>query len=191
MTRDLTSRQQEVLDFIREKIVTRGYGPTVREIAETFNIRSPNGVMCHMRALERKGFIHRTANKSRAIELSEELQASIFSLPIIGKVSQKLVLESEVNSAELKKLQLNSFFKEGNFVVTILDESLVEMSKVYPGDCLILARTETAEVGTTVLVELPNGDTTFQQVSENSVTNKVVGVVIGVIRMQSKATRIE
>ncbi len=56
-TATLTDRQQAVYEFIREKILKRGYGPTVREIGEQMEIRSPNGVMCHLRALERKGMI--------------------------------------------------------------------------------------------------------------------------------------
>ena len=50
----LTDRQREVYEFIRDLIRRRGYGPTVREIATQFDIRSPNGVVCHLKALERK-----------------------------------------------------------------------------------------------------------------------------------------
>ena len=51
----LTPRQKEIYDFIRDKIESRGYGPTVREIGLAFKIQSPNGVMCHLKALEKKG----------------------------------------------------------------------------------------------------------------------------------------
>jgi repressor LexA len=51
----LTKRQREVYEFIREKIRDRGYGPTVREIGGEFDISSPNGVMCHLKALGRRG----------------------------------------------------------------------------------------------------------------------------------------
>ena len=66
----LTNRQKDVYEFIRDKITNRGYGPTVREIGERFDISSPNGVMCHLKALEKKGLITRSPNKSRAIELT-------------------------------------------------------------------------------------------------------------------------
>ena len=68
----LTKRQLAVYEFIRDKIRNRGYGPTVREIGEQFHISSPNGVMCHLKALEKKGLIYRSPNKSRAIELLKE-----------------------------------------------------------------------------------------------------------------------
>ena len=68
----LTKRQKSVFEFIRDKIRNRGYGPTVREIGEQFKIASPNGVMCHLKALEKKGLISREPNMSRAIQLAVE-----------------------------------------------------------------------------------------------------------------------
>ena len=68
----LTPRQREIYQFIREKIQGRGYGPTVREIGNQFEIKSPNGVMCHLKALQKKGLIHREANMSRAIQLLQD-----------------------------------------------------------------------------------------------------------------------
>src|SRR5262245_49139481 len=65
----LTSRQREIYEFIREKIEKRGYPPTVREIGENFEIKSPNGVMCHLNALVKKGLIYRVDKSARAIQL--------------------------------------------------------------------------------------------------------------------------
>lgn len=63
----ITARQQEVLAWIRAN--SRIYSPTVREIAKALGISSPNGVVCHLRALERKGVIRRAARSSRGIEV--------------------------------------------------------------------------------------------------------------------------
>ena len=65
----LTDRQREIYEFIRIKIESRGYGPTVREIGEAFEIKSPNGVMCHLKALSKKGLILREDRSARAIQL--------------------------------------------------------------------------------------------------------------------------
>lgn len=67
---ELTDRQQEIFSFIKSRIHSRGYSPTVREIGKRFGINSPNGVMCHLKALERKGFIKRDPHLSRAIQLN-------------------------------------------------------------------------------------------------------------------------
>ena len=74
---DLTSRQREVFEFIKSKIQGRGYGPTVREIGENFRIASPNGVMCHLKALEKKGLITREPRSPTAISSS----AAALALP--------------------------------------------------------------------------------------------------------------
>jgi repressor LexA len=62
-----TDRQREILDFVRER--TAICGPTVREIMEHFGFRSPNGAMCHIRALEKKGLLRRRARQTRGIEV--------------------------------------------------------------------------------------------------------------------------
>lgn len=64
----LTRRQQEIYDYLVERIM-KGLPPTVREIGSQFGIRSPNGVMCHLKALEKKGLITRDDHLSRAITL--------------------------------------------------------------------------------------------------------------------------
>lgn len=55
--RPLTARQSEIIDFIRDHIRRRGYAPSVREIGREVGITSPNGVMCHLKALRKKGLI--------------------------------------------------------------------------------------------------------------------------------------
>jgi SOS-response transcriptional repressor LexA len=68
----LTPRQQEIYGFIREKLKSRGYGPTVREIGNAFEIVSPNGVMCHLSALLKKGLILRQGRSARAIQVVDD-----------------------------------------------------------------------------------------------------------------------
>ena len=63
----LTPRQAVVLDFVRRFIFSNGYSPTVREIGLGLDISSPNGVTCHLRALEQKGAIRRMPRKPRTI----------------------------------------------------------------------------------------------------------------------------
>src|ERR1700677_2540354 len=82
----LTERQREIYEFIRDKIEGRGYGPTVREIGEGFDIKSPNGVMCHLKALEKKGLIKREEHSARAIQLIDH-QLGRRGLPLLGTVA--------------------------------------------------------------------------------------------------------
>lgn len=65
--KQLTDRQKQVYEFIRTNIAL--YGPTVREIAAGLGIKSPNGVVCHLAALEKKGYINRRKRVGRGIEV--------------------------------------------------------------------------------------------------------------------------
>ncbi len=73
----LTPRQQQILEFVTSTIRDRGYPPTVREIADSFGIRSPNGVHAHLRSLERKGYLTRDPGKSRGLRPTGEFPAPL------------------------------------------------------------------------------------------------------------------
>src|SRR5215210_4347156 len=88
----LTKRQRLVYEFIKDKIRGRGYGPTVREIGENFEISSPNGVMCHLKALEKKGIITREPNMSRAIQLTDASRDDGF--PLVGQIAAGSLTEA-------------------------------------------------------------------------------------------------
>src|SRR5436309_15772305 len=106
----LTERQREIYDFIRERIEGRGFGPTVREIGEGFDIKSPNGVMCHLKALEKKGLIKRTGFRARAIQLVDH-QRTAASLPMLGLVaagSPTAAIEQD------ERLEVNDLFGNPN-----------------------------------------------------------------------------
>src|SRR5438105_11406340 len=108
----LTERQREIYDFIRSKIETRGYGPTVREIGLGFDIKSPNGVMCHLKALEKKGLIIREGFSARAIQLVD-YKPNAATLPLLGQVAAGTPTEA-VEQAD--RLEFNDLFcGPGNF----------------------------------------------------------------------------
>src|SRR4051812_38439405 len=83
----LTDKQNQIYVFIRSKIESRGYGPTIREIGSAFGIRSPNGVMCHLKALQKKGLIDRASKSARAIELIGYKPGRPATLPFYGYVA--------------------------------------------------------------------------------------------------------
>ena len=163
--RPLTSQQRAVYEFIRDKIISRGYGPTVREIGEHMNIKSPNGVMCHLRALERKGMIARTANKSRAIELTESISSVLGNkLPLSGSISAGTCNLNSSNAShgtqerELPEyLDMGKLVHEHRYLVRVLDDSMSSLA-VCAGDLLVVQRQTTAEVGQLAMVA--NDDST-------------------------------
>ena len=155
----LTQRQQEVYDMIRSLIVDRGYGPTVREIGEQFGIKSPNGVMCHLRALERKGLIRRSPNKSRAIELTESIDRSQHSLPMAGLVAAgptTLAFE-QAESIDFGEI----LFREDRFSLRVSGDSMIE-AQIADGDYVVIQRQSTAEAGQMVVAQTPDGEATLK-----------------------------
>src|SRR3569623_933429 len=111
---NLTERQREVYAFVRDKIRSRGYGPTVREIGTEFKISSPNGVMCHLKALEKKGLITREPNMSRAIMLSTETPEGSGGLPLAGQIAAG-VLHAAVEQGE--RIDFGEMFKADDLFV--------------------------------------------------------------------------
>ncbi|EMI55757.1 transcriptional repressor LexA [Rhodopirellula sallentina] len=150
----LTDRQKKVYELIRSLIQERGYGPTVREIGEHFGIKSPNGVMCHLRALERKGLISRKANKSRAIELTGENARSATGLPLMGVVSDH---PSELDTNPTDAIDLGKTLATGErFVVQVSGNSFSEYG-VLDGDFLIIEQEGECTENSLVVVKLTDG----------------------------------
>ena len=90
----LTKRQQTIFDFIRACIEERGYGPTIRDIADEMGFRSPNGVICHLTALQKKGLINRTNNQARSIVLTDEVNEELRGFPLAGRVAAGSLMEA-------------------------------------------------------------------------------------------------
>src|SRR5436190_17581477 len=100
----LTDRQREILDFITRSISARGYPPTLREIGSHFGIRSTNGVNDHLRALEKKGYLHREDLKSRALRPIVSSLGQIVEVPVLGKVAAGVPLLATRNYEDTVKV---------------------------------------------------------------------------------------
>lgn len=156
----LTTRQQEIYDFLKDKIMNRGYGPTVREIGMQFGIRSPNGVMCHLKALERKGLISRESHMSRAIQLADAPQLKRSTLPMAGQIaagSPVLAVEEDerVDFAPL-------FEDESHFCLKVKGESMIE-DHIADGDYVVIKKAETARNGEIVVALVDGSEATLKR----------------------------
>jgi repressor LexA len=159
---NITERQQAVYEFIREKIRTRGYGPTVREIGLQFGIRSPNGVMCHLRALERKGLILREAGMSRAIQLATE-PAHLRGLPLAGRIAAG-VLHEAVETQD--RIDFGEMFSPSGSddlcVLKVHGDSMIE-AQIADGDFVVVRRQKTARKGQIVVAITDEGEATLKR----------------------------
>jgi repressor LexA len=155
----LTARQQAVYDLIRSLIVDRGYGPTVREIGEAFAIKSPNGVMCHLKALERKGLITRSPNKSRAIELTQSADRSGKALQFAGQIAAgPTTLAFEQNDrVDFSDL----LYSDDRFVLQVSGDSMID-AHIADGDYVVIQRKSTARPGDMVVAQTAEGEATLK-----------------------------
>ena len=154
----LTKRQKEVLLLIKEKIETRGYGPTVREIGEEFDISSPNGVMCHLKALEKKGLIIREPNMSRAIQLTPEAMDEP-GLPLAGRVAAGVMHEAIEQD---ERVDFGAMFSKKNlFVLEVSGNSMID-AQIADGDYVVIKRQRTARPGQIVVARTEDGEATLK-----------------------------
>jgi repressor LexA len=193
----LTERQKEIYQFIRQKIEKRGYGPTVREIGIAFEIKSPNGVMCHLKALEKKGLITREVHAARAIQLVDH-RPPAQGLPLMGKVAAGVPIQAnELND----RLDVDSLFAgNNNFVLQVRGQSMID-SHIEDGDYVVIQQQETATNGERVVAMIDNEVTLKRFYKEKdhirlepdnkemspiivdaSQDPKILGVLIGVLR---------
>ena len=159
LTDSLTRRQKAVYEFIRDKIRSRGYGPTVREIGEQFKIRSPNGVMCHLKALEKKGLITREPNMSRAIRLTRE-PAEERGMPLYGQIAAG-VLHEAVEQDERIDFE-DVLGKKNLFALRVSGDSMIE-DAIADGDIVIVKKQRTARKGQIVVAITDGGEATLKR----------------------------
>ncbi len=194
----LTPRQKEIYLFIRGKIQGRGYGPTVREIGNEFEIKSPNGVMCHLKALQKKGLIHREANMSRAIQLLQDsVSGAGPELKLRGRIAAGVPLEA-VENAEAFSFDEWQKDADRKFVLQVTGDSMIE-AHIADGDFVIIKAQETARDGQIAAVLDDDGGATLKRFYKEKnrfrlePANKtmkpiyrdkvsVIGVLVGVVR---------
>ncbi len=192
----LTERQRRIYEFIRDKIRSRGYGPTVREIAERFKINSPNGVVCHLRALVKKGFISREPHRSRAIELLAE-PITERGLPLAGRIAAG-VLHEAIEQNERVDFQELFDPKKNLFALQVNGDSMIE-DQIADGDYVVVQKQRTAHKGQIVVALTDEGEATLKRwfPEKNRIrlqpanrtmkpifvkNAKILGVVVGVVR---------
>ncbi|MSQ97308.1 MAG: transcriptional repressor LexA [Gemmataceae bacterium] len=193
----LTERQKEIYHFIRQKIETRGYGPTVREIGEGFGIKSPNGVMCHLKALEKKGLITREEHAARAIQLVDH-RPPANGLPFLGAVAAGKPIEaSDIHET----LDIDAMFHAPNrFVLQVHGSSMIE-NQIQDGDYVVIQQQEVAPNGSRVVAMIDNevtlkkfykekdrirlepaNETMAPIIVEPSQDARILGLLVGVFR---------
>ncbi len=195
--RPLTSRQREIYEYICKQVEGRGYPPSIREIGEAFDIKSPNGVMCHLRALEKKELIKRQANNARAIQI-EGIRSGGSTLPLLGLVAAGTAIEAV---AQEDRIDLNELFTgKDHFALRVRGRSMID-DHIDDGDIVILRKQDHADNGERVVAMIdrevtlkkfykrkegirlePSNDTMSPILVEPGRDIQILGVLVGVLR---------
>ena len=198
----LTKRQREILNYLATYTEQNGYAPSFEEIAEQFRYSSLATVHEHLSNLERKGYIKRSYNESRAIEiLPTEATPRALELPILGSVAAGLPIEATEQGETM--CVPDSFVRRGgqHYVLRVRGNSMID-EQIRDGDFVVINERRSADNGETVIALMSNSSATVKKfyrerdgrirlqpanetmapiyVSENDVT--IQGVVVGVMR---------
>ena len=163
----LTRRQEDALVFIKSYMVSHGYPPTVREIAEAIGVSSPATVQAHLDCLANKGYIKKGNNRNRTIELMVENEfipknEDVIDVPLLGKITAGNPIEAIENPNEFFSLPAYLVPKDKEvFTLNVSGDSMINAG-ILDGDIVIVERRNTAR----------NGEIVVAMTEENEVTLK-------------------
>ncbi len=198
----LTKRQREILSYLNEYAESNGYAPSFEEIATQFNYNSLATVHEHLSNLERKGYIKRSYNESRAIEiLPSEAFPRAVDLPLLGMVAAGMPIEA-MTSGETMSVPDDFLRRNGNhFVLKVRGSTMID-EQIRDGDFVVVNERQRADNGEMVIAMLNGTSATVKKfyrerdgrirlqpanelmppiyVHENDIT--IQGIVVGVLR---------
>lgn len=158
----ISTKQQEILDYIKEEILKRGYPPAVREICEAVNLRSTSSVHSHLETLEKNGYIRRDPTKPRAIEICDEnfqmVRTEMVSLPVVGQVAAGIPILAEENIDSYFPIPAELVPQGESFVLRVKGDSMINVG-IYNGDQIFVNACNTAHNGDTVVALIDDSAT--------------------------------
>ncbi len=158
----ITQKQQEILDYIKDEILKKGYPPTVREICETVRLKSTSSVHSHLETLEKNGYIRRDPTKPRAIEICDDsfqmVRTEMVSIPIVGNVAAGQPILAEENVEDYFPVPADVVPKGESFILNVRGESMVNAG-ILNGDKVFVNVCSTANNGDIVVALIEDSAT--------------------------------
>lgn len=168
--RELTKRQSEIFEYIKQTVHSKGYPPSVREIGEAVGLASSSTVHGHLSRLEEKSYIRRDPTKPRAIEIvSEQLGDTLnmeetIHVPVIGKVTAGIPITAVENVEEYFPLpeHFTSTHNSDIFILNVVGDSMVEAG-ILDGDKVIVRSQTIAENGDIIVAMTEDNEATVKR----------------------------
>jgi repressor LexA len=158
----LTKRQREILDYLQEFIQQHGYAPSLEEIGRRFSLSSLATVHKHLTNLEEKGFIRRSWNRSRSVELvSAPTGHRALELPLLGYVAAGAPIEA-VASSETIAVPESLAGKRESYVLRVKGDSMID-EQIRDGDYVVVEDRRAADNGEMVIALVGGSDVTLKK----------------------------
>ena len=199
----LSQKQQEIYEFIKSEILTRGYPPSVRDICSAVNLKSTSSVHAHLQTLETLGYIRRDPAKSRTIEIMDKSfysasQREIQNVPMVGTVTAGNPILAIQETTSYFPIPTEYLPNQDTFLLKVKGESMINAG-ILDGDYVLVQQQSTAENGDKVVALIEDSATVksfykekdhYRLQPENDFMKPIIakdvsilGKVIGVIRL--------
>ena len=166
----ITPKQKEILDYIKDEILKKGYPPTVREICETVSLKSTSSVHSHLETLEKNGYIRRDPTKPRAIEVCDDnfqmVRKEMVSLPIVGNVAAGQPILAEENIEDYFAIPADVVPAGESFILNVRGDSMVNAG-ILNGDKVLVNARSTAQNGEIIVAMIDDSATVKRFYKEN------------------------
>ena len=165
----ISTRQQEILDFIRDTVADRGYPPSVREIGEAVGLSSPSTVHSHLSTLETTGHLRRDPTKPRAIEIldNEAPPASVRNVPLVGRIAAGSPILAEEDIEEVYPLPADLVGDGPLFMLRVKGDSMIEAG-ILDGDFVVIRRQPDALDGEIVAALIDGEEATVKRLQRRN-----------------------
>ncbi len=167
----ISAKQQEILEYIKETILKKGYPPAVREICEAVSLKSTSSVHSHLETLEENGYIRRDPTKPRAIEILDDhfnlTRREVANIPLIGSVAAGQPILAQENIENYFPVPVDLIPNQETFILKVKGESMINAG-ILDGDHIIVAQQETADNGDIVVALLDDSATVKRFYREDS-----------------------
>lgn len=158
----ISKKQQDILNYIKEEILEKGYPPTVREICEKVNLRSTSSVHSHLETLEKNGFIRRDPTKPRAIEICDYsfqmVRTEMVSIPVVGQVAAGMPILAEENIDSYFPVPAEMIPGGTSFALRVKGDSMINAG-IFNGDLLFVHSCSHAENGEIIVALIEDSAT--------------------------------
>ena len=150
----ISKKQSEILEYIKEQILEKGYPPAVREICEAVHLKSTSSVHAHLETLEKNGYIRRDPTKPRAIEICDDsfqlVRNEMTSIPIIGTVAAGQPILAAENIEGYFPVPVDMVPNAETFILKVKGDSMINAG-IFSGDQIFVERTNVARNGDMVV----------------------------------------